>query len=145
VRAWRGTEDVGQENVGYNGFNVATWCEDLKDRFPELEAANFQTGYQRFAKLWELSFIENQRYADISIDYDELVRNFEATCKQLWDCIGASGIDTAGLKQFVVPSASQKPTVFRASGVAQHVKRLIYRIGMKYARVRVRIALQSKA
>ncbi len=145
VRAWRGAEDVGQENAGYNGFNVATWCEDLKAQFPELDVANFQTGYQRFAKLWELSFIENQRYADISIDYDELVRNFEATCKQLWDCIGARGIDTARLKQFVVPSESQKPASIRASGAAQRVKRFIYRAGMKYARVRVRVALQSKA
>ena len=44
VQSWKGTQDVGQDSVDFTGFNVARWCEDLKGRFPELEASRFSTG-----------------------------------------------------------------------------------------------------
>lgn len=138
AQSWLGKEDVGQEDVTYNGFSVATWCEDLKDTFPELDASNFRTGYERFCKLWELSFAEHQRYADISIDYWALTHEFEATCERLWGCIGASGVDTAALKRFVIPSEDQRPTAIRPAGIGQRAKLLIDRAGRRYARTRLR-------
>lgn len=146
VQAWHNREDVGQDDATFNGFSIHTWCEDLKKTFPELEASNSRTGYERFTKLWDLSFAENRRYADVSIDYGELIRNFEATCDNMWQVIGAHGMDTAHLKQFVV-SSPQKPTRKAAPdiGIVQRARRLIYRAGMRYARARVRASLRQRA
>jgi len=138
VQAYKGTEDVGQESVNYNGFNMATFCEDLKSTFPELDARHFQTGYQRFCKLWELSFAEHKKYADISIDYWALTHDFEATSERLWNCLGATNIETRALKQYVVPSEKQKELVNRASGLRERTRLLIDRMGRKYARARLR-------
>jgi hypothetical protein len=146
VQAWHGREDVGQNDVRFNGFSIHTWCEDLKERFPELEASNFQTGYDRFCKLWDLSFAENRRYADMSIDYSDLIQNFEPTCERLWNGIDASGIDTAQLKQFVVLSPQNYGRVpFHQIRIAERVRRLIDRAGMRYARARVRASMRQRA
>src|SRR5216683_946186 len=138
VRAYLGRENVGQDDVRFNGFNIATWCEDLKTTYPELDAKNSKTGYERFCKLWELSFAENQRYADISIDYWTLTHEFEATAARLWSCVGAAGIDTTSLREFVIPPEEHKPTPIRASGIGQKAKMLMDRAGRKYARLRLR-------
>ena len=77
VQAYFGREDVGEEDITFNGMNIATWCEDLKEVFPELRAENSASGYERFHKLWELSYTTNRRYADISVSYWELTHDFE--------------------------------------------------------------------
>lgn len=145
VQAWHGREDVGQNDVTFNGFSIHTWCEDLKGRFPELEASKFQSGYERFCKLWDLSFAENVRYADVSIDYGDLLRDFEPTCERVWQSIGATGIDTAHLKQFVVssPNNSKRPPIVENT-VADRARRLIHRAGMRYARARVRVSTRQR-
>jgi hypothetical protein len=129
-------EDVGQASVTYNGFNVATFCEDLKSSFPELDAGNFSSGYQRFHKLWELSCRENQKYADISVNYRELTRDFEPTWTRVWTCIGAPPIDVSTLKQYVVPAETQKD--FAKSRMGTYVGAVIDRFGFRYARARLR-------
>ena len=139
VQAHLGRENVGQDDVGFNGFSIATWCEDLKTVFPELEAKNSATGYERFCKLWELSFAENKRYADISIDYWALTHEFESTAEKLWSCVGATGIDMASLREFVIPPEKQKPTPIRAYGFGQKAKTLMDRAGRRYAKLRLQI------
>ena len=83
-----GKQNIGQEGVGFNGFNLARWCEDLKGRFPQLEAKHSQNGYDRFCKLWELSLVEHQRYADISVDYWDLTHDFNTTWRNIEDIAG---------------------------------------------------------
>lgn len=138
VQAYKGKEDVGQDKVTYNGFNVAKYCEELKSTFPELDARHFKTGYERFCKLWELSFAEHKKYADISIDYGTLIRDFETTCKRLWECLGVTNIDTTALKKFVVPSEKQKEMLKRPGGLGKRARLLIDRVGRRYARARLR-------
>ena len=144
VQAALRREDVGQNDVTFNGFSIHTWCEDLKGSYPELDASNSKTGYERFCKLWDLSFAENCRYADISVDYGDLIKDFEATCERIRDCIGATGIDAARLKQFVVPPRNQKRAPVTDLSVAERARRLIYRAGMRYARARVRSSARHR-
>src|SRR5215469_6031360 len=131
-------EDVGQNLVTYNGFNVATFCEDLKSTFPELAAENFSSGYDRFHKLWELSYRENQKYADISVNYRDLIHDFEPTWTRVWTCIGAPPIDVRTLKQYVVPPEKQKDLVRDQPQIEKKVQALISRFGSYYARARLR-------
>lgn len=139
AQAYVGKEDVGQDSVNYMGFNMAAFCEDLKGTFPELDARHFSTGFERFCKLWELSFREHQKYADISIDYWALTHEFEATSERLWTCLGVPHVDTAALKKFVVPKEKQKEMVSHAGGLGGRARVLIDRIGRKYARGRLRM------
>ena len=132
-------DDVGQTSTAYNGFNVATFCEDLKSTFPELDARNFQSGYERFHTLWELSCRENQKYADISMQYRDLTGNFEATWSRVWTCIGAPLIDVRTLKQYVVPPETQKDLMKDQSRMGNYVGAVIDRIGFRYARSRLRV------
>jgi hypothetical protein len=144
VQAGLRREDVGQNDVTFNGFSLHTWCEDLKSTYPELDARNHKTGYERFCKLWDLSFAENRRYADLSIDYWDLIEDFEATCERIWSCIGATGIDAAQLKQFVVAPRNQKRMPSTDLSIAERARRLIYRAGMRYARARVRSSARHR-
>jgi len=107
MQQWFGREDVGQANVNFNHFDLAFWCEDLKGQFPQLDARNSSTGYERFCKLWELSLAAHRRHADISIDYADLTHDFEATCKRLFDAVGCCA-DVATLKPLVIPPERQK-------------------------------------
>lgn len=136
VQAHLGREDVGQDNVDFNGFNIATWCEDLKGRFPELAAEHFKTGFERFSKLWDVSYAENQRYADISIDYWSLTHDFEATCERMRDCIGGA-FEVEPLKQWVIPKEKQKELEIRQPGLRRRAQNLIERTARKYAKARL--------
>jgi hypothetical protein len=131
-------EDVGQNVVNYNGFNVATFCEDLKGTFPELDAENFSSGYERFHKLWELSYRENHKYADISVNYWDLTREFEPTWTRVWTCIGAPPIDIGLLKQYVVPPEKQKGFIKDQSQMEKYAHALLNWFGFHYARTRLR-------
>jgi hypothetical protein len=131
-------DDVGQTSTAYNGFNVATYCEDLKSTFPELDAGNFRSGYQRFHRLWELSYVENQKYSDISVDYRDLTRDFVPTWARVWANIGASPIDFTVLKQYVVPPEKQKDFVKDRSQLGRYAHAMIDRVGIRYAKVRLR-------
>jgi hypothetical protein len=135
VQAYYGRDDVGQDKVTFNGFNIARWCEDIKGTYPQLAAEHFQTGYERFCRLWELSFAEHQRYADISVDYDALVRDFEATATRIGSCVGYR-FDTASLKRYVVAPEAQAQTAAQ-SMVVKLARTLIDRAGRKYARGRL--------
>ncbi len=133
VQAHLGREDVGQGEVTFEGFRMASWCEDLKSIFPQLDAKHFQTGYERFCKLWELSYAENQRYADISIDYWALTHDFEVTFERIRNCIGGN-FDIPSLKQFVIPPEKQKPLERHPSGIRRHIQNVFEKIGRKYSK-----------
>ncbi len=136
VQQHHGREDVGQDKVGFTGFNIATWCEDLKHVYPQLDARNFKTGFERFSMLWQLSYDENRKYSDISIDYRDLQRDFHRTADRLWECLGVAGIDNAALEPFVVRQEGKKAASRRT--LARQAHDLINRAGRRYARVRVR-------
>lgn len=139
-------QDVGQDRTDYNGFSVAAWCEDLKPIFPELDAGRFRTGFERFAALWERSFAENRRYADISIDYRDLIRDFDAAWVRLWTAVGGPPVEVEALKPFVVPPERQQDLVRPRSAVRRYADRVIDRVGWKYAqaRLRLRATLQQR-
>ncbi len=136
VQVHHGREDVGQSNVGFTGFNIARWCEQLKPVYPQLAAENFKTGYERFSALWDLSFAENQRYADISVDYWELTHNFEETFEKVRACIGGN-FEVASLKEWVVPKEKQKERMIQEASLRKRARNLFDRAGRKYAKARL--------
>jgi hypothetical protein len=144
VQEHHGKDDVGQQSVHFNGFSIATWCEDLKETFPELDASHFTTGFDRFSRLWELSYQQNTRYADISIDYRDLTHNFEATCERLWAAVGVTGIDTAALKRWVVRPEEQEHVLSQPASVKQRVSVAVQHLLRRYGRAKVRFSARLK-
>ena len=128
----KGRQEIGQDSVDFRGFNVATWCDVLEDRSPELAASASQTGFERFSKLWRVSFEEQSRHADVSIDFSALTHEFEATCEELRSAVGCD-FDLATLRHLVVADGHRRPL----SGQSSRARELIDRAGRRYARARV--------
>ncbi len=142
AQAHFGRQDVGQTDVSFNGANIATWCEDLKEMFPILRAENSRSGYERFSRLYELSKTENQRYADISVNYRELVQDFDVVFARIRECVGLEA-EPQQLKRFVVPPDQQEPLPTH-KGLKEKLAALIDRAGVKQARIRLRLQRMSR-
>jgi hypothetical protein len=129
-------ENIGQASVNFTGFNLARWCDDLKTTYPELDARNFTSGYGRFSALWELSFAEHRRYADISVDLRDLVHDFEPTCRRIGECVGVE-FDVPALEQIVLRPEQRKNASITRRGLTKRLAELIDQVGRKYAKLRV--------
>lgn len=129
AQAHVGRDDVGQHHPGFNGFNVATWCEDLRPAFPELAAENSATGYERFSRLWELNLAEGRRHADLSVGLAELTRDFDATWARIATCVGVP-VPSSRLRHLVRPRPE-------AAVPGRAEPDLVDRLGRRYARARV--------
>lgn len=137
VQEHHGREDVGQDDPSFTGFNIARWCENLKDVYPELDASNSETGYERFSKLWELSYAEHQRFADLSIRFGTLIDEFESTSRRLWDCVEYDA-DIAHLKEYVVRSEQRNAEASPPSQLRRKGSNLVHRASRKYAQIRLK-------
>jgi len=131
-----GREDIGQNRPDFAGFNVGAWCDDLSGTFPELAELNFQNGHDRFAKLWELSYAEQRRYADVSVALHELTHDFEATCARISQCI-AYELDAVRLKDVVVQPENRIKTAIGTLTLRRRVAQIVDRLGQRYARARL--------
>lgn len=130
-------QDIGQDAVTFNGFSIATWCDDLSVRFPMLRAEHSENGYQRFSKLWELSREEGRRSADISVNYRELVRDFDRVWGQIRAC-AAMRAQADELRRFIVPPEKQKAYAI-PSGLRGRVDHWRDRLAVRQAHLRLRL------
>lgn len=126
-------EDVGQDQVTFNGMSIAHWCDDLQSTYPELASANSQSGYERFCKLWRLSYDTNRQSADISINFTDLTSRLETVCAEIWDCIGCN-CDIAQLKKLIVRPERQKPVAINPPGIRKQLLRRLDNLGLWIAR-----------
>jgi hypothetical protein len=133
-----GRENIGQDSPHFEGFNIASWCEDLKSVFPELAAEHSQTGFDRFSKLYDRSLVAQQASADISVDYKALCKDFETQCQKMFDVVGCR-TEVSRLKHLIVQPESQKRAPIRPNGLSAKAANLVDRLGRKYASVRVRM------
>jgi len=134
AQAHLGKQDVGQDEVTFNGMNMARWCEDLQDVFPELGAAHSQSGYERFCKLWELSYAEHRRHADLSVDYWDLTHNFATVCRHIQECLQCESNLTL-LEHLIVPPEKQQPLSIPHRGFKKSVEKLMDTAGSKRAQL----------
>lgn len=136
-QAYHGRIDVDQDSVNFNGMSMATWCDDLQERYPVLHAEDSGNGHDRFRKLYDLSYAEHLKYADISIKYEDLVSDFEAVCDQLWQCVGCDA-DIEALKKYVIHPGKQKPLT-SSHRLKSRLLKTMDRIGNKAARILLRL------
>ena len=131
-----GKEDIGQHSPHFEGFQIASWCEDLKTSFPDLKAEACRDGFERFSRLYDHSLEAQRAHADISIEYRALCRNFEVECRRMFDVVGCPA-EIAPLRPLIVPPEQQQPVPMVRSGLNSMAGAFIERAGRKYARLRV--------
>jgi len=105
----------------------------------ELAAERSKTGYERFTKLWELSLQENRRHAHLTIRYEDLTRDFEAVCGQIWAAVPCT-TDYAPLKRWVVPTEKQGQLRQRSKSLDSRLRSVADRIRFSYGKLRLRLA-----
>ena len=138
VQEHLGRDDVGQANPNWEGFNVGSWCEDLKTVFPELAAEHSRTGFERFSKLYERSLAAHHAHSHLSIEYRPFCRDFDAWCPRMFDVAGCTA-DPALFKHFIVQPENQRRHAIQPSGIGVNAANLVDRFGRKYAKARVRL------
>ena len=131
-------EDVDQDEVTFNGMSIARWCDDLQSTYPELAGENSQSGYERFCKLWELSYNTNRRDADISVNYSDLINDFETVCGEIWKCIGYD-YDIASLKKLIISAENQKPVSINSADYQQQFFSQLDDFGFRLARLIIKL------
>jgi hypothetical protein len=131
------TQDVGQESVMFNGMGTAKTCDALAPYFPELAADRSKTGYERFAKLWELSLAENTRFAHVTVRYEELTRNFVSVAGEIWKALGCEA-DLAPLQQWVVRPDQQRDLA-NPTGLPRALRTAADWARFRYGQLRIRL------
>ncbi len=58
----------------HDHFYLRTWTTDLKYHFPFLDEKSNVHPYRTFYFIWRLSYLFGSRHADVSIAYEDLVR-----------------------------------------------------------------------
>lgn len=140
VQAHVGREDIGQDSPDFRGFNIAPWCDDLAPIYPELARENFGDGYSRFCALWQLSKSENQRHADVSLDFAELTDDFDNAWARIAEAVGLT-TPASALRPLVVKS-SAKP---KPRAAASRARQFLDRGGRRYAEIRVASLARRRA
>ncbi|MEP6714271.1 MAG: sulfotransferase [Terriglobia bacterium] len=134
----RHIEDVGQSRPDFEGFNVGSWCEDLKGVFPELAIARSQTGFERFSKLYDRSLAAQREHSHFSVEYRPFCKDFDTWCPRMFEAAGCTA-DPTHLKHLIVPPETQKRPPVQQSGLSVQAANLADRVGRKYASTRVRL------
>jgi hypothetical protein len=137
-----GRDDLGQDSVHFEGFNIATFCEDLTGTYPELAASHSSSGYERYSKLWTASLEEGERHSDVSISLDELTSHFDTTIARIGDAIGYA-FDADRLRSLVVSESGRADEV-NDDGLRARAIELLDKLGRKYAKGRVALRYLSR-
>ena len=139
AQAFYGRQDVGQDSVTFNGMSMANACDDLASTYPELAAERSKTGYERFAKLWELTLAENRKHSDLTVSFEELTRDFETVCGQIWSTAGCE-TDYKPLEEWVVAPEQQETLKVRPRGLQSRLIMAVGRARLRYGRLRLTLA-----
>ena len=131
---YRGREDVGQNSVDFGAFRLAAMCDDLAPTHPELAREASSSGFERFAKLWELSRREHELHADVCVNLRELHDDFEGALERI---SAAAGVELDPLRLRPLVATDRRDA--RAAMIRPRRRSLIDRAGMRYAELRARL------
>ncbi len=139
-----GRQDIGQSSPTFEGFNIHSWCEDLKRVFPELAAERSRTGFERFSKLHDRSLDAHRANSDYSVEFRAFCRDFENFCAPMFRIAGCSA-DPARLKPLIIQPQGERKPVERPDSPFARALDLVDRFGRRYASARVRFQDQLRA
>lgn len=74
--------------VAADQYSLRAWAGDLSYRFPILDESRVRHPYALHYLIWKLSWLYGRRYADISICYEDLVRNPVPEIERIYGTLG---------------------------------------------------------
>jgi Sulfotransferase family len=89
------------EFASHDHFYLGNWAKDLKYHFPFLDETAVSHPYRLFYYIWKLSYLYGRRDADISLSYEDLVKEPERCLAQLFREIQMPDSDLAKLARLV--------------------------------------------
>jgi hypothetical protein len=81
-----------REFVSADKFYLGAWSDDLCWQFPVLRGLESSHPYLTFYLLWRLSYLHGRRHGDLSVGYETLIKEPEATFAQM---LTTCGLDSA--------------------------------------------------
>lgn len=96
--------DPPEAFAAHDHFYLRVWARDLKHAFPFLDERRAEHPYRTFYFLWKLSYLFGRRYADISLGFEGLVREPEATLANLGEVLGLPAPGLTAVASVVTPA-----------------------------------------
>jgi hypothetical protein len=85
----------------HDKFYLTRWAADLKYQFPFLDERTISHPYELFYYIWKLSYLFGVKYADHSLQFEELVEKPDAKLIELFRVLDIQNIDLEKLKALV--------------------------------------------
>lgn len=86
-------------------YSLRTWAADLSHRFPILDERRVGHPYALHYLIWKLSWLYGRRYADLSVCYEDLVRNPQPEIERIYSTFGIDA-DTGALAKLATDTST---------------------------------------
>ena len=100
----------------YDGFYLMRWARDLRHTFPFLSLDGDTFAYELYYQVWKLSYLFGQRYAELSLRFEDLIADPRANIGRILETAGMAEVDVEPLIPLVSPVRTGK---WRECGDAQ--------------------------
>ena len=95
-----------------DGFYLLSWGRDLRNYFPFLTLGKESHPYELFYQIWMLSYLFGCAYSSVSISFEDILENPEATLKKMFSVLSFESYDLPRLVSLVDPVLTGKWTQF---------------------------------
>jgi hypothetical protein len=97
-----GKDSTFEEFAKHDYFDLLTWANDLKRRFPFLDQRQLSHPYQTFYFVWKLSYLFGRKYAHYSLKFEDLIADPEVQLRQLMKTVGVNSYDADKLHKLMI-------------------------------------------
>ena len=97
-----------REFEAYDGFYLLRWARDLRHTFPFLTMEGDAFAYELYYQVWKLSYLFGQRYAELSLRFEDLIADPRANIGRILEVAGMADVDVEPLVPLVSPVRTGK-------------------------------------
>lgn len=91
-----------------DGFYLLRWARDLRHTFPFLSLGGDEFAYELYYQVWKLSYLFGQRYAELSVRFEDLVADPRGGIRRILNAAAMPEVDVEPLVPLVSPVRSGK-------------------------------------
>ena len=92
----------------YDGFYLLRWARDLRHTFPFLSINGDAFAYELYYQIWKISYLFGQRYAELSLRFEDLIADPRANILRILATAGMADVDVEPLVPLVSPVRTGK-------------------------------------
>jgi hypothetical protein len=96
------------EFAARDGFYLMSWARDLRHTFPFLSLEGDTFAYELYYQVWKLSYLFGQRYAELSLRFEDLIADPRSNIRRILEVAGMPEVDVEPLVPLVSPVRTGK-------------------------------------